>query len=109
MGMIDALRTAEDSKITLALHKILDSVLSDDELLDKATLQQRVTSLAILTDKRELLAGRPTARYETTLSDDDITREMTRIKRELLEVETIEVEAEEAEIEEAEGGEPGNS
>lgn len=74
----------------------------DEEAIRKASLQQRVTSGAILLDKRELLAGRATHRVEHTLSKDQIYETLENIYTRLAELkeirETIEVEAEDAEI-----------
>ena len=110
LEMVNALRQVEDAKLTAVAHAALDQLLDDPTKMEKATAQQLVTTAAISIDKRELLAGRETARIETTLSDDQIHDELRRLRTEL---DTLGGEAaisaeftdvEEAEVEDGDGG-----
>lgn len=101
--MIQAFRDEEEGKITLLMHRILDSV--DDTCIDDASLTQRLIAFGVLGDKRELFAGRPTSRIDHSISDDEIWGHIAEIKKglvadaqtraELLEANIIDAEFEE--------------
>jgi len=57
--MAEALKRSEVSRLTVGVAQILDGTLTDEKIAS-ASLQQGVTSAAILIDKRELLSGKPT-------------------------------------------------
>lgn len=54
-----ALKKTESDKLTLAIHSILDGTITPENIA-AASLQQGVTSAAILIEKRGLIEGRPT-------------------------------------------------
>lgn len=55
-------------KIGEVQQKLLEAML-DQAKVDKASMQELATSLGIVTDKRQLLAGNPTTRNENIASD----------------------------------------
>ena len=66
-------KSVESAKLTGLIHTILDSITLDD--ISRAPVYQRVTSAAILIDKRRLIDGESTANVlhadlMTTLADD---------------------------------------
>jgi hypothetical protein len=79
LSMVNALRQVEDAKLTIIAHKAWDYAIEHDEPFEKASLQQLITAGAIVTDKRELLAGRPTQRLEASMSDAEIHAELKRL------------------------------
>jgi len=86
VGMITALRSQEVAKLTLASHKILDEVITNDEKIKKASLHQLGATAALLLDKRELLAGRPTHRVERSLSDEELVNRLKDLGKEINEI-----------------------
>ena len=89
--MTDALQRAEESKLTGAIHAILDGSITAEKI-EAASLQQGVTSAAILVDKRELLAGRATARVGQELTDEAIEARLATLRQQAM-AEAIHVEA----------------
>jgi hypothetical protein len=85
-AMLERMRAAEDGKLTLARGRIIDEILESD-VIEHASLMQLATAFGILTDKQELLAGRPTSRVDTLIhaTDEEIESERQRVLRELLE------------------------
>lgn len=70
---IKPLKSVESVKLSSLIHSILDSITPDD--IARAPMYQRVTSAAILIDKRRLIDGESTANIAhadlmTTLADD---------------------------------------
>ena len=59
-------------KISRVQERLLDAML-DPSKVEKASMQELATSLGIVTDKRQLLAGDPTSRSEN-VSNDASTR-----------------------------------
>ena len=59
-NVAEAMRKCEVNKLTMLSARILDSI--DSETIEKAPLGGRMVAYGIATDKRELLAGRPTSR-----------------------------------------------
>lgn len=85
IALIEQCRATETTKIQLAKTHILDSILEDPRVIEDANLVQRTTAFGILTDKLELLEGRPTSRVDhlQSLSDSEIVEEMRRTYLEL--------------------------
>lgn len=95
--MVDALRNQEDMKLTMVAHRMVDSLIDmDEKTLAKATLPQRMTAAAIAIDKRELLSGRPTHRYEVQMSDPDLDQRIEDLRR-IVDGEDVVLEAEDDE------------
>lgn len=70
---VKPLKSVESVKLSTLIHSILDSITPDD--IARAPMYQRVTSAAILIDKRRLIDGESTANIAhadlmTTLADD---------------------------------------
>jgi hypothetical protein len=70
---VKPIKSVESVKLTGLIHSILDSITVDD--IKKTPLYQRVTSAAILVDKRRLIDGESTANIlhadlVSTLADD---------------------------------------
>jgi hypothetical protein len=79
-SMISALMAEETMKLTMISHRMMDSINSaSDEDLAKIPVNQRMVTAAISLDKRELLAGRPTARVEMSMKDDALEAEIARL------------------------------
>lgn len=55
-------------KIGMVQERLLDAMLEQSKV-DRASMQELATSLGIVTDKRQLLAGDPTSRSENLNSD----------------------------------------
>ena len=76
---------------------MVDSLIDmDEKTLAKATLPQRMTAAAIAIDKRELLSGRPTHRYEVQMSDPDLDQRIEDLRR-IVDGEDVVLEAEDDE------------
>lgn len=76
------LREKENDKLLYLRHRIYDSI--DQETIEKASLLQRVTSGAILTEKEQLLAGKATQRVEFEDIGDKELEERLRKEEETL-------------------------
>lgn len=85
VALLDKMRASESGKLTLIRGRILDEILESD-VIENANLVQLATGFGILTDKQELLEGRPTARVDhlLTMPDDQLEQERDRTLRELL-------------------------
>ena len=84
--LADMLRKREVDKLTLGIHSILDGTITPEKI-EKASLQQGVTSAAILIEKRELLSGRATVRFGSELTDSELQDKIDAIEAEILEAE----------------------
>jgi len=71
LGLVDRLKAAESSKLTLAAGLILDEIVDNPEKLREATLVQLATALDKVIDKRELIDGRPTSRTDVLINASD--------------------------------------
>ena len=85
-SLAEALKKVEEEKLTLGIHAIMDGTITPEKI-EKASLQQGVTSAAILIDKRELLAGRATVRFGADLTDEELTAKIEILEKEILEAE----------------------
>lgn len=86
VAALELAKATEDSKLTIGAHLCLDEIIENPSKLRDATVQQLGTTMAILLDKRELLAGRPTSRAEHlhNLSEDQLDDAMLEASRELV-------------------------
>jgi len=75
---LELVRNNEADKLTLMAHRILDGV--SDEDIKKAGLSQKVTSAAILFDKRQMLEGKPTAIVDMGSTVEAIQRELLELQ-----------------------------
>jgi len=85
-SLAEALKKVEGEKLTLGIHAILDGTITPEKI-EKASLQQGVTSAAILIDKRELLAGRATVRFGAEVTDEELAAKIETLDKEILEIE----------------------
>lgn len=78
--LVARLKKSELDKLTYGIHSILDGTLTQDKI-DKASLQQGVTSAAILIEKRELLSGRATVRIGSDVPDQALSDRIADLER----------------------------
>jgi hypothetical protein len=104
--IVQALQAEEAKKLTIAKHRILDSLCDAEQLaeaLAKASLVQRTVAYGVMFDKDRLLRGEPTSIEEVRLrgmTDEEIQSELRRLSSEF---NTIDAEFEE--VAEPAGGE----
>ena len=80
--LVARLKKSEVDKLTYGIHSILDNTITPDKI-EKASLQQGVTSAAILIEKRELLAGRATVRVGADIPDQGLADRIAALEREI--------------------------
>lgn len=108
VAALEMAKATEDGKLTLGAALCLDEIIENPRKLREATLQQLGTTAAILLDKREVLAGRPTSRVEhlhnlseTQLKDamrDTYLELGARLKAQGIDVEDAEFEAQTSDL-----------
>jgi hypothetical protein len=78
----DVLKKEEGAKLTHLIHGTLDAISAED--VKKASLLQKVTSAAIMIEKRNLVEGKATQiNGFASVNDDDINREIEELESKL--------------------------